>query len=54
MPVRKDKVYVNVGFTEFNIRSVLSFVYILLYLAFTYVIPGKSVDIITEYEFFWS
>ena len=54
MPVRKDKVYVNVGFTEFNIRSVLSFVYILLYLAFTYVIPGKSVDIITEYEFFWA
>lgn len=54
MPVRKDKVYVNVGFTEFNIRTVLSFVYILLYLAFTYVIPGKSVDIITEYEFFWT
>lgn len=54
MPVRKDKVYVNVGFTEFNIRTVLSFVYILLYLAFTYVIPGKSVDIITEYEFFWA
>lgn len=54
MPVRKDKVYVNVGFTEFNIRSVLSVAYIALYLAFTYLIPGKSVDIISEYEFFWN
>lgn len=53
MPLRKDKVYINAGFIVFNLRTLLMVVYILIYLGMTYVIPGKSMEILTDYQFFW-